>query len=246
MNNPSTASQSHASELLLNGFHLSLSADAFPARRMALQNNKSLKELRVQHPDWFIYWRDGFLYAIPRISEPTTHLGDTVTLSCAEHLQFIVALIDGLLPKKFPGYDAFRRHPFAFAGKKDELIAAAATKLRSKPALLKSFTIRPTFILEAKIIETVPDQTALGLFLTINTRWECTADLPALQAAGADLGGLYVVRRKTLPGERRLIGQIKSIVGSTVNLSAAYDDRTDIYARSPSENQKGAVYGFRF
>ena len=204
MNKPSTASQSQACELLLNGFHLTLSAEAFQARRMELQNNKLLKELRGQHPDWFIYWRDGFLYAIPRNNEPTTNLGDTVTLSCADHLQFIVALIDGLLPKKFPGYDAFRRHPFAFAGKKDELIAAASAKLRSKPALLKNFTIRPTFILEAKIIETVPDRTALGLFLTINTRWECTADLSALQAAGADLGGLYVVRRKTMPGERRL------------------------------------------
>jgi hypothetical protein len=170
---------------------------------MPLPDNKQLKDLRALHSDWFIYWREGFLYAIPRNDSPKTSIGDPVTIQCSEHLQFIVSLIDALLPKKFPGYDAFRRHPFAFAGKKDELVSASAAKLRTKPALLKYFAIRPTFILEAKIIETVPDQTAIGLFLTINTRWETTADLSALEAAGANLSGPYVVRRKTLPGDDR-------------------------------------------
>ena len=215
-------------ELFLNGFHLSLSSETFSARRMALPDNKQLKGLRREHEDWFIYWREGFLYAVPRNDSPRTSIGDPVTLQCSEQLQFIVSLIDTLLPKKFPGYDAFRRHPFAFAGKKDELVSASAAKLRTKPALLKYFTIRPTFFLEAKIIETVPDQTAIGLFLTINTRWETTADLSALEAAGANLSGLYAVRRNPLPGERRLVGQISSITRSTVHLSAAYDDRATI------------------
>jgi hypothetical protein len=228
LNKPSPEPQSQAHGLLLNGFHLSLSGQTFAARRMPLPDNKPLKELRAQHPDWFTYWRDGFLYAVPRTDAPGTTIGEPATLDCSEHLQFIVALIDGLLPKKFPGYDAFRRHPFGFAGKKDELVGASAAKLRTKPALLKYFTIRPTFFLEAKIVETVPDQTAIGLFLTINTKWECTADLSALHAAGADLAGLYVVRRNPQPGERRLIGQISSVVGSCVNLSGAYDDRTTI------------------
>lgn len=217
-------------ELFLNGFHLTLSSETFSASGMALPDNKQLKELRRAHDDWFIYWREGFLYAVPRNDSPRTSIGDPVILRCSEHLQFIVSLIDALLPKKFPGYDAFRRHPFAFAGKKDEIVGASSAKLRTQPALLKYFTIRPTFILEAKIIETVPDQTTIGLFLTINTKWECTADLSALEAPGANLSGLYVVRRKTLPGERRLVGQIGSIAGSTVHLSAAYDDRTTIGA----------------
>ncbi len=37
-------------ELLLNGFNLSLSAETFSARRIALPDNKSLKDLRAQHP----------------------------------------------------------------------------------------------------------------------------------------------------------------------------------------------------
>lgn len=211
-------------ELFLNGFRLALSSESFLARRMELADNKQLKDLRAKHPDWFTYWREGFLYAVPRGDSPRTSIGDPVTLQCTEHLPFVVSLIDGLLPSKFPGYDAFRRRPFAFAGKKDELVAASAAKLRTKPPLLKCFTIRPTFILEAKIVETISDQTTVGLFLTINTKWEITADLPALQAAGVDLCGLCVIRRKPQPGERRLVGQIGSVVGSTVNLSAAYDD----------------------
>ena len=225
-----SAGSSPIDELLLNGFHLTLSTETFPARQMALPDNKQLRDLRAQHADWFIYWRDGFVYAVPRTDSPRTSIGDPVTLQCGEHLQFIVWLIDTLLPNKFPGYDGFRRRPFAFAGKKDELVGASAAKLRQKPPLLKYFTIRPTFILEAKIIETVPDQTAVGLFLTINTKWEITVELPALQAAGVDLCGLYVIRRNPQPGERRLVGQIESLVGSTVNLSAAYDDRTTIRA----------------
>lgn len=228
MNKHTTPSQSQIHELLLNGFQLSLSTDAFVARRMTLQDNKSLKELRAEHSDWFLYWRDGVLYAVARNGTPATTIGEPTTLSCAENLPFIVALIDGLLPKKFPGYEAFRRHPFAFAGKKDELVASSSAKLRSKPALLGQFTIRPTFILEAKIIETVPDQTAIGLFLTINTKWETTADLPSLEAAGINLSGLYVVRRNPRPGERRLVGQIAGLAGTTVNLSASYDNRATI------------------
>jgi len=230
LNKLSTPFQPQTQELLLNGFHFSLSAETFVAQRIALPDNKQLKELRAQHSDWFLYWREGFVYAVPRNDAPRTSIGEPATLSCGEHLQFIVALIDGVLPKKFPGYEAFRRHPFAFAGKKDELVEASAAKLRAKPALLKYFTIRPTFILEAKIIETAPEQTTIGLFLTINTKWECTADLSALDGAGASLSGLYVVRRKTLPGEKRLVGQISRIDGSTVHLSAAYDDRTSISA----------------
>jgi Piwi domain len=223
-----SARPSATDELLLNGFDLTLSSETFPARQLALPDNKQLRDLRAQHPDWLVYWHEGFVYAVPRRDSPSTSIGDPVALRCSENLQFIAWLIDSLLPNKFPGYDAFRRRPFGFAGKKDELVGASAAKLRTKPPLLKSFTIRPTFILEAKIIETVPEQTSVGLFLTINTKWEIKADLTALQAAGVDLRGLYVIRRNPQAGERRLVGQIGRIVGSMVNLSAAYDDRTTV------------------
>jgi hypothetical protein len=216
------------SQLLLNGFGVTLSSDTFEARTLELPDNKQVKPLRELHKDWFLSWREGILYGIPKTEQPSTDLGEPATLRCSDHLPLLVALIDELMPKKFPTYEAFRLRPFAFKGKRDELIAAIAKTMRNAPALLQHFTIRPTFILEAKIIEPVPDQTDIGLFLTINTKWEINADPAALQTAGVDLSGLYVVRRVTGPGERRLIGQIRDVTGTIIQLGASYDDRTTI------------------
>jgi hypothetical protein len=84
-------------------------------------------------------------------------------------------------------------------------------------------------MLEAKIIEPIPNETSIGLFLTVNTKWEIGADLAAL-SAHVDLAGLYVVRRNPAPDERRLVGQIQSVTANTVHLKAAYDDRGSINA----------------
>jgi len=75
--------------------------------------------------------------------------------------------------------------------------------LDDAPAILHEFSIRASFTLEAKIIEPTPENTNLGLFLTINTKWRIHAPISALQAAGIDLAGLYVVRRNRNREERR-------------------------------------------
>ena len=214
--------------LVLNGFRLSMSGRNFRANTLQLPDNSQLKALRKEHLDWILYWREGLVYAVPKGPEPGTTVGTSTTLVCAEHLTFLASIIDERLPHKFPAYEAFRRRPFSFISRRDEIIDAAAKSLRTPYPLLKHFTIRPTFMLEAKIIEPVPDATSIGLFLTINTKWEIDADLSALQNAGVDLSGLYVVRRNPQPEERRLVGQISSIIGTTVHLAAAYDGRTSI------------------
>ena len=214
--------------LLLNGFRLSLSNDTFVAHTFTLPDNKELKALRQVHKDWFLSWRDGTVYAVPRTLTPSTSIGEPATLRCEDHLRLLVTMIDDLLPLKFPKYEAFRRRPFRFIGKRDELVATITNRLRNPPALLQHFTIRPTFTLEAKIVEPIPNQTSVGLFLTINTKWEITADPAALSAAGVDLTGLYVVRRNPNPDERRLVGQIKNLTDKTIHLGASYDNTTTI------------------
>ena len=185
-------------ELFLNGFQLSLSsAKRFPPAAWHCRTTRNSRNSGVHmRTGLSIGVKDSCMRFPATTRREQVSETPVILLECSEHLQFIVSLIDALLPKKFPGYDAFRRHPFAFAGKKDEIVGASATKLRTKPALLKYFTIRPTFILEAKIIETVPDQTAIGLFLTINTKWECTADLTFHAGNGVvfNLSGFSVVR----------------------------------------------------
>lgn len=216
--------------ILLNGFRLSFSKEEFRAYTLPIPDTSQLKALRQSHSDWFLYWQDGTVYALPRAARPSTSIGEPTTLRCSDHLGFLAALIAEFLPVKFPTYEAFRRRPLGFMGKRDEIVSVIAKRLQRPPALLKEFTIWPTFTLEAKIVEPAHAQTIIGLFLSINTRWKITADIDALQAAGVDLGGLYVVRRQTTGGERRLVGQIGSVKGAIVHLSAAYDNRTTIGA----------------
>jgi hypothetical protein len=168
------------------------------------------------------------VYALARVAHPSTTFGQPTRLRCTDHLPFLVALIDGLLPTKFPSYERFRYRPFAFIGKKDELVNIIAKRLRQPPALLRDFMIRPAFTLEAKIIEPTPDETSIGLFLTIKTKWTINADIAALSNAGVDLAGLYVVRRHPSPDEPRLIGQINNVTDKTIHLAAAYDDRPTV------------------
>jgi Piwi domain len=214
--------------LLLNGFRLSFSSNELQAYTAPLPDNSALKALRDAHPDWFLWWHDGTVYALARVAHPGTTFGLPTRLRCADHLGFLVALIDSLLPARFPNYEAFRRRPFKFIGKRDELVSSISRQLHNPPALLREFMIRPAFTLEAKIIEPAPDTTSLGLFLRINTKWMITADLLSLQRAGVDLTGLYVVRKNPAEDERHLVGQIQHIEGTTVYLSAAFDNRATI------------------
>jgi hypothetical protein len=167
--------------LELNGFHLTLSSELFTARRMDLPDNSRLKELRREHQDWILSWREGTLYSVPRVPSPRTVVGEPTLLQSKEHLSLIASLIDEFLPKKFPKYEAFRKRPFVFIGKKEEIVAASSRNLRSPHQLLRHFTIRPTFMLEAKIIEPIPDETTIGLFASIsafdNLTWPTCAHL---------------------------------------------------------------------
>ena len=63
------------SQLLLNGFHVLLSSDSFTVRTLAVPDNKQVKPLREEHKDWFLSWREGTLYAIPRTEAPSTSIG---------------------------------------------------------------------------------------------------------------------------------------------------------------------------
>ena len=123
--------------LSLNGFHLELSAKSLTFHKLDFPDNKGLRVLRETHPDWFIHWRDGIVYALPKVGNPAVTLGAETTDLCTDHLQLIAARITDLLPTKFPGYPAFQRRPFSFVAKrKDEEIIKAVTKyLKARPSL---------------------------------------------------------------------------------------------------------------
>jgi hypothetical protein len=197
---------------------------------MPYPDNSGLKELRKQHEDWILSWREGTLYAVPRVPSPRTSIGSEAVIAVADHLQLIARLIEEVLPERFPQYEAFWRRPFVFIGKKEELVAASIRALKTRNDLIERFTIRPTYTLEAKIIEPYADAVSIGLFLTTNTKWEIDADLDLLQKAGVDLTGLYVIRQSPKLDERRLVGQIRSVTSGVVHLSSSYDGSTSISA----------------
>ena len=75
-------------QLSLNGFRLTLSADTLVAYTYVLPGNSGLRDLRRCHPDWFLWWREGIVYALARVPKPSTSVGAASTLACRDHLAF--------------------------------------------------------------------------------------------------------------------------------------------------------------
>jgi hypothetical protein len=63
-------------------------------------------------------------------------ISESATLACQHHLALLSSRSDEFLPKKFPSYDTFRRRPFAFVGKRDEIIGTIAKRMHA-PLLLR-------------------------------------------------------------------------------------------------------------
>jgi hypothetical protein len=145
-----------------------------------------------------------------------------------DHLHILTSRLNDVLPENFPSYEAFRRRPFAFLGKKDEIVGAVTEKWSGVPPLVSLFNIRPRFELDPRLVELRNGETFIALFMDVDTHWNVIAPLHELQEAGIDLAGLHVVRRNPAPEERRLVGRIASVSQDTVYLAEAYDDLESI------------------
>jgi hypothetical protein len=212
--------------LQLNGFKLELSSSTFSANVLDLSDPAEIGAIREVHEhEWFTHWREGKLYAIPRVTAPTAVLGSVHTLQCNDHahLHVLVARLNDCLPKCFPQYEAFRRKPFAFLGKKDEFVSKITKDWGNVHPLVQNFEIRPKFELDPRIIEMRDGETEIALILAVATRWDIYAPVDELQTAGIDLIGLHVVRRNPGPGERKLAGRISSIANGHVHFSDSYE-----------------------
>jgi len=219
------------SALYLNGFRITFSSEEFTGYVRAMPDNKELKPLRSQLRDsWFLHWRDGVCYGVPKAANPTTTFGEPKILKCAEHLKLLAARIHDVLPEKFPDYEAFRRRPFTFRGKKGEMVEAIRAKITGLPQVVGGFKIHPKFELDARLIELREGSLEVGLFLVVSTNWLITASLDELIAAGVNIQGSYVVRRNPEPEQRRLVGRIRQISGQQVLLSESFDGTESVFA----------------
>ena len=215
----------------LNGFKVELSDSTFTAYVQDMPDSKEFRALREKlQPDWFLYWRGGKVYGIKKESQSTQTFGNSIELKCNEHLHLLAAFINSLLPEIFYQYEVFRFRPFTFLAKRNEneLVSSIATKIEDLPPLINSFAIKPKFALEAKLVELQHEESFIGLFLRLQTRWQIKASLLELKNAGVNLEGLYVVRRQPQPGQRRLVGKISQLNEKTVYLSESFDEITCI------------------
>lgn len=216
----------------LNGFEIELSAARFTAFVHAMPDPEPLRALRESDAgQWFFHWREGQVYAVPEVLTPARTHGRPKELETTDHrnLGFLAAIINCRLPTKFPAYEPLWKRPFAFLGKKDELVDKVTADWKSKHDLLAAFKIRPKFELDARLMELRDGETRVGLFLALSTKWDILSPLSDLQAAGIDLRGLHAVRRNTGPNERRLVGQIEAVRDGTVLFSDSFDDVTQIH-----------------
>ena len=219
------------SELYLNGFRVGFSRGEFTAYVLPMPENQEFKLLReTLRNEWFLYWQEGVCYGLPKTANPVTRFGEQRILKCAEHLKVLIARIHEVLPKKFPQYEAFRRRPFTFRGKKEEMVEAIRTVVKGLPPVVGGFKIHPKFELDARLIELREGALEVGLFLVVSTSWVISASLDELIAAGVNVEGLYVVRRNPEPEQRRLAGRIRQVTGQKVFLSESFDGVESVFA----------------
>lgn len=218
-------------DLLLNGFNVTFSSSTFTANVAELPDPDAVAGLRQKHgSEWFLYWRSGKLFAIPKAVSPRTSVGHPMPLEWSEHdhLHLLVARLNDKLPEKFPEWEAFRHRPFTFIGRKGEIVAEATAGWHGLSPLVSLFKIRPTFELDPRIIELREGDVRVGLFMAVETKWDIFAPVNDLVDAGIDVAGLHVVRRNPAPEQRRLVGRIERVVGDQVQLSEAYENLASV------------------
>ena len=64
---------------LLDGFEVELSSRTFTAQVRNMKTPKRLCRLRGEYEgSWFLYWRGGEVYGVPKVPEPARDFGEPV------------------------------------------------------------------------------------------------------------------------------------------------------------------------
>ncbi len=219
----------------LNGFRLEFSSSSFEGTVADFPNSELVASVRTQHTDqWFVYWRGGKLFGLPLFASTKSPPGSIHTFAVDDHdtLHVLSARLGEVLPSLFPNYRPARRRwrAFSFLAQKEntEIVALVTSGWKNVHPLVSTFTIRPRFNLEPRIIEDRAGQTSIALFLDVQTRWEIRAPLGELVAAGIDLSGLAVIRRDPAPGQKSLVGTIRCLSNDRVELEESFENTPDV------------------
>lgn len=214
----------------LNAFRLNpepATCDAFtrPAR-----STSEVRPLRKSLGEsWFFYYDHGTIFGLPRGAEPAQPFGERGTLDLSEHLWILRALVEDALPSAFKARKPLRLHPLTLGAEREEdLVQRAAYDLKLDHPLLAQFSVRSKLEIEPRVVGLGDRDRQLALFFSLGSRWEISAALPDLMAAGLDLSGLVATRREHRPGERDVLGRIVKIEGGQVHIAEGYEATTPV------------------
>ncbi|MGZ5120496.1 MAG: hypothetical protein ACXWIH_30065, partial [Burkholderiales bacterium] len=215
--------------LRLNAFGLEYSSNRFTAYRREVPDPADLKCLREEFgADWFVHWRNGVAWGIPRAHQPDAMFGTRTHVTTADYegLSLLSARTGDQLPTFLPQYPALHtsKKGFRFVARKHELVSQAVCQWRHVPELLTAFQVRPRFSCESRLIELENGQLRIVLVVGISMHWDIQATIPTLLDAGIDMCGLYAVRRIKLPQQRNLLGRIRTANATTVCFDEAFAD----------------------
>lgn len=219
---------------LLNCFSVEFSVQSVAVAQLPWTEEMDIRKLRKRlGNDWFVLRRGDKIYGLPTVQKPAMEFGPATTvlpLSGYDGLDFMRARLNEALPELLPKYQAERVRPFRFLAQKAEFVASFAANHQLPETVKRGFAIRPRFELEARTIELVEGELRVVVAMSVAMQWEISASLTDLAKQSVQLEGLYVVLNKPEPGERRLVGRIKSVNQGTVELDETMDGRTSISA----------------
>src|SRR5436190_13195881 len=230
-----TRSSSNNTALRLNAFYLQISGNNFQAFIQPLLDTKELKPLREAMPEWFLYWKDGLVYGIPRISTPAQDFGKPQIFNASDYLGLVIlnARANALIPNLLPKYDPVKmryRRGFRFLAKKVELVRDIINRWTGVPIIVHGFKIRPRFACETRLVELRPGELRIVVVLGVEMNCSVECRIEALSEAGIDLAGFHVIRNKPAEGQRRLVGRIDRIENGKVILRESYEGPSTIDA----------------
>jgi hypothetical protein len=221
-------------QFALNAFDLKFNEPNFTAYRLTGKQPTEMDGLRETHgSEWFFYYRDSTVWALPLVEKPSEHLGTAEVLETTSHagLDLLRARFSDVIPARLDAYTPLRTRPFVFLGQRPEnnLAAAAFQAAQLVHDFVPSFEIRPKFKLDGRIVEIEDAKLQVALTVDISSKWAITAPLKTL-AEKMDLAGMYVIRRMRQPKQRQLVGRITHLDRDDVILDESYDGLTRIPA----------------
>jgi hypothetical protein len=212
--------------LTTNGFKVEL-PDTVDVIIRSMPNPADVKSERKRLAEhWFVHWMGGNLYHLRLQSGGPNVEGTPTTLEVEKHPWLLRARLEDAIGTALEKYTPVYLRPFTFLARLSELIADAANAANIEHPLLSGFSVTPKFALNAKIYELIDGSSRIGLFVTLSMSTRIEASLIALQEAGVDLSGMYVVRREAQPGKRRGLGRITAVNAKSLTLSEATDATT--------------------